>query len=532
MDAVKSQDKNPISKLKDYWDKEPPKKKKGIIAVAISVVLVAAIIVVVLNITSGSGYKVLYPGLDASEMPEVYAAVQELGVQPQVNGSGELMVPESEYDSMLLQLSAQGFPKSTLPYSIFFDHNGLTTTEFEKKQLLIYQLQNRLQDTLKRMDGVTDAVVTVSIPETSDYVWQQATQNTDSTGSVLLTLKPRTELTEEQVYAVKNLVASSTPQLVPENVKVVDASTKLELNPSYESGSGTLGNSMTMKLEQQAQKQMEDNVVRLLAPRYSNSGVVAAAKVTLDFDKMMEERKEILREENNNDAVTHFEEQYGVTGTQPAAGIVGETDNTEIPNYAYTDPTGDNGMTDYSRSIDYDYGYIKTQIEKGAAAIKESSISVMVNDLLTEVRRAELVDLISKSTGIVPENISVAPMNPPAIEEEPPVEPPAEPDYSWLILPLLLIGAFVILVILVCILLYRRRSKRLEAMAAEKDVELENQAESMQEEIERYKKELEDAARAKTDPKDDAITDEVRDFAKENPEITATLLRSWLKEDE
>jgi flagellar biosynthesis/type III secretory pathway M-ring protein FliF/YscJ len=54
----------------------------------------------------------------------------------------------------------------------------------------------------------------------------------------------------------------------------------------------------------------------------------------------------------------------------------------------------------------------------------------------------------------------------------------------------------------------------------------------MESEIERYKQELANAAKAAVNMKDDAITGEVRQFAKDNPEITANLLRNWLKETE
>lgn len=61
--------------------------------------------------------------------------------------------------------------------------------------------------------------------------------------------------------------------------------------------------------------------------------------------------------------------------------------------------------------------------------------------------------------------------------------------------------------------------------------QLEEQQESLQEEIEQRKRMLRETAEAKNN-KDNAITNEIRDFAKQNPEITANLIRAWLKEDE
>jgi flagellar biosynthesis/type III secretory pathway M-ring protein FliF/YscJ len=54
----------------------------------------------------------------------------------------------------------------------------------------------------------------------------------------------------------------------------------------------------------------------------------------------------------------------------------------------------------------------------------------------------------------------------------------------------------------------------------------------MMDEIDRYKQELANAAMESVNQKENAITDEIRQFARDNPEITANLLRNWLKESE
>jgi flagellar biosynthesis/type III secretory pathway M-ring protein FliF/YscJ len=54
----------------------------------------------------------------------------------------------------------------------------------------------------------------------------------------------------------------------------------------------------------------------------------------------------------------------------------------------------------------------------------------------------------------------------------------------------------------------------------------------MRSELEAYKQQLEQSARSKVSQKDQVATEEVRNFAKDNPQITAELLRSWLKGDE
>jgi len=80
-------------------------------------------------------------------------------------------------------------------------------------------------------------------------------------------------------------------------------------------------------------------------------------------------------------------------------------------------------------------------------------------------------------------------------------------------------------------LLKRGKKAKLRALAeSEEKAKLEEQKRK-QSEIETYKRSLEDMAKGNIDPKDEAIMTEVRNFAKENPQVTANLLKSWLKEE-
>ncbi len=79
-------------------------------------------------------------------------------------------------------------------------------------------------------------------------------------------------------------------------------------------------------------------MVRLLSPRYGSSGVVAVAQVTIDYDKMMTEKMEMVPNEDGDGNVTHSEGGYSVNGAETAGDIVGQKNNTDIPEYAYNNP--------------------------------------------------------------------------------------------------------------------------------------------------------------------------------------------------
>lgn len=517
--------KDSVSKIKNYLAGLPREKKKRAGLIFGAIILAALGVVLVLNFNR-LGYRPLYSNLDSSEANGIYQLLREQGVEAKIDAGGQVLVPRGQYNELLLSLAAQGYPKSGLSYDVFSSHSGMTTTESERKQWLLFQLQDRIQDTLKQMKGVRGAVVTINVPDTSDYVWEQANESAGSSASVLLTLD--TALSAEQVSSVKALVAAGVPNLAPEDVKVVDAGTKREL---FAAGAGNAEDAaftsgQNLALEQQVQKQIEDNIVRVLAPRYGSTGVVAVAKVTLDYDKMMTERKELLEKESGGGYPTDVHENYTLDGQVAAGGIVGEENNTDIPDYVYRDPDKENGATDYARDVQFDYGYILTQVEKGNAQLKRATVSVLVDEAsLTQSRRQELVELISNSVDIEPAYISVSSIDPNAVEvPEPPAVSFELPAWAYGVAAAG-VGAF-LLVILLFVLLHRRAKKK-ERLREE---ELENSRLNLENEIEAYKQQLSNAAKAGMDPKDDAIMNEVRGFAHQNPEITANLLRSWIKE--
>ena len=532
-----------FSKIKSTISGLPKKTKSRLGIGSAAVVLLAVIAAVIIN-AQNAKYTQLYTGLSTSEAGSIYGVLNDMGADVKFDSDGNIMVLKNEYDVWILQLAALGYPKTALTYDIFSSNAGMTSTESEKAQWLLYQLQDRIQATLERMDGVVSATVTTTIPENSNYVWETASTEQRASAGVLLTLDPGVVLSGEQVSAIRMLISSSVPMMEPEDVTVVDAGTMLELT-SNSGSSSEAANDQSMAFELMVQKQIEDNVTRLLAPRYGSGGVVPVAKVTIDYNKMMTEKLEMTPNEDGNGNVTHNEGSYSINGTVAAGEVVGEEGNTDIPTYANNTPTGNQGMTDYNWSSDYDYSYIKTQIESGNAILKRATISVMVNESsLTDVRITELKNLVYGCTDIPVDLISISAFDKSALNE--PAEPEPSPSDetqesliqkvmnlpTWAYIAIGVGFLVLLLVIIVVITIIKRKKKENYIKEAEEEErERAKEARRQQMEIESYKRSLEDIAKGKTDPKNDAIVEEVREFAKTNPQIAANLIRTWLKEN-
>ena len=189
-------------------------------------------------------------------------------------------------------------------------------------------------------------------------------------------------------------------------------------------------------------------------------------------------------------------------------------------------------MTDYSRNIDYDVSYVLTQLEKGEPILKSASVAVIVDSPTFNNEEEEtLIGLISKAVNITTDNIRVTNLNFGGQEE---ISPPTLGNglsQRQLILIALCAVFFVLLILLVIILLVRRARKRKQREEEELEAAEIQRQQELDREIEEHKRMLQSEAMASTNPKEDAITEEVREFASENPEITAALLRSLLREE-
>ncbi|MEG2053798.1 MAG: hypothetical protein RR052_02550, partial [Oscillospiraceae bacterium] len=87
----------------------------------------------------------------------------------------------------------------------------------------------------------------------------------------------------------------------------------------------------------------------------------------------------------------------------------------------------------------------------------------------------------------------------------------------------------IIFVIVMMIISKAKKKKKLKAMEEEKKAQ--DLLRSAQNQLEERKRSLADAALA-NDTEENGLTNDIRQFAKQNPEITASLIRSMLKEDD
>lgn len=517
------------------------KKKKGAAVGIAAAVVIALAAAVFLNADRSGDYVVLFPGISRDENNEILAVLNGRGVTAKRNSEGEVTVPEDEVGDIMIDMSQLGYPKTALPFDIFSDNMGFTTTEFEKRQYLLMNLQDRIERTLKDMTGIKNAIVTLNVSDDTTYVWDE--QGADSTGAVSLTLMPSFELSPEKVAAIKNLVANSVPKLLPENVTVVNADTMQEMISDSVGGSSVYGLGR-LDFETRVEERLQNKIMNVLTLAYPPGQIRVSATVVIDYDKMITEDMEYEPQDGQGVVEKYKVGQNAGGGGAGAGGVAGEENNTDIPTYGGAGTGGGYNAADgsYYRDVDYLVGYIKKQIEKDNVKLQKATVAITVNDNnLTEAKKQQLIDAASKAANILPEDIVVSSFQQIETEKpaqpENPVVPVTAPGLGEIDYRLLVAGGVAVLLLLLILLSlisqHRKKKQRKEDQELFGSFDGENSelAEQLAERAEEAAVQNDMAAKPVIPPKSDDPVDQVRSFAEMNPEIIASMISSWLKED-
>lgn len=527
-----NQVKQAFAKVGESWKDQEPARKKKIIVAAVGLVAVALGLMLVLNMMRGR-YTVLYESMSKEESVQALGILESVQVPARLNGDGQLEVQANRANQAMGQLAMHNIPSSMLDYSIFSNAGGLTTTQFEKQQYQIFQMQDRLQAIIRTYAGVEDAFVNLNIRDTSNRVWDSSSGL--NTASVKVTLEPGSALTPGQVAGIRHLVGPAAG-INPNDVSVIDSNGLVLAQTGADGTTGGTGEDQFLQrqgFEQMVENRMHEktaNILSLPFPDADDYRISITAR--LDYDAMVTESMEYKPLEGTDHGVVEADQYQAAMGLgQYVEGVAGEENNTDIPTYVDSNGDGEADMVDFARSREFLVSYIKQQIEKDGATLDEASIAVMIRGTVAADQRQTLRELIAAATNVPIDNISVQ-----GIQSA--VDTPEEIiDNNGIIgniPPLFLyiaaaaVAALLLVLILLLVIRRKGKKKRLAAELAAQEADLAEQ-ERIQQEIEERKRQLKDAAAG--DESENAITNEVRDFARQNPEITANLLRTWLKEE-
>ena len=168
----------------------------------------------------GESYQPLYADMNGYDMSALVEVLETRNLDFRIEPStGVILVPADRVSELRLQVAAAGISReSGYGYESLDAEQGLGTSQFMEANRYKRSQEGELQRTIMGFRNVQSARVHLATPERSVFV--RSSRN--PTASVFLTLQAGSDLSDTQVDAISNLVASSVPELIPENVTIVD----------------------------------------------------------------------------------------------------------------------------------------------------------------------------------------------------------------------------------------------------------------------------------------------------------------------
>ena len=525
------------------------RKTKILIVSAIVVALALIIGLVAYNSAKASNYTTLFSELNTDEATTILGKLDEYGAPYRYKGNGTIEVLTEQEPQLKAKLLQEGYPKSGLAYDIFTGNVSMMTTDFEKQKFALYELQDRIQATLRYFEGVTNAVVNITPAEDNRYVLSTK-ELEPATASVTLTLKEGTTLKNSQIIAIQNLLARSVLGLAPENVAILD--TDFNYYSAEESGDAAQDKATQLKLEteRKIETTTRHKVLDVLEGFYGENNVRVSVKSTVDVKRTLQEATSYASPEGAppgagipNQIAKNQEVIRPTAEANAVGGVVGTQSNADINNYVSVNGgtvgandtySGDKTQTNFSLNT------VKEQNEIYAPQVTDLTVAVSINsDGYGSLSQPQVVELVARAAGIAPvdEQTKISVAASPFYNPNP--EPPPKNSFlEWAQstvfgVPMWAIAGAVfalilLIVILVSILLRRRRKKRallaaqrqdeLDRAAAEAELAREAELAGMQKDLLNIQNE-----------KSMELKENIRKFSEESPEVAADLLSSWLR---
>ena len=558
--------------LKENWQNLPEKTQKIIKVIAAGTLVITLIAVLALNLTKNKDYSTLFTGLSQEEAQQVVSLLQDSGIDYRYNSSnGAIRVPEASADQTRANLLSQGYPKNGFAYDMYLDHTGLMTTESDKKQITLYDLQDRLGATIRLFEGVRDAKVTIVEATDKQYVLGDSSGNAAS-ASVVVTMNTGSTLTAEKAQAVKNLISHSVRGMNFTTVSVFDSATMLEVGG--DSGSTAGGASDLTSLTTLVESNIAANVRRVLEQLYGTGNVAVSVKGKLNMERLIQESTQYTTPDKINETdktgllqTEDLTNEDSLAADQSAGGLVGADANADTPRYTNEDGTEqvNEGYSNSTASRVWLYNMLKEQRQIDPGVLEDTSIGVVIISDDNSVDIEDLLRLVANSAGVPDDTVNekVTIIRSPGPEEEV-VPPPVVPDsgvvafVTSIPLPVLIaIGAGAVLLLLLLLLLMirsRRRKRAAELLAGDEFIDgdqMPGEGLVMNEDGELVADE--DGEGVVSAPGLKEIDDEfskneeilnlrmqrslrlkqnIGDFVDQNPQIAAKLVQSWLRGEE
>jgi len=292
--------------------------RKRLILIGSTALVIGAAIFVLAYWKRNSDYRPLYNSLSPEDAGSIVAKLKEKNTPYRISDDGTtILVPQDKVAESRLEMAAAGIPKSGRIGFELFDQTKFGATDFMEHINYRRALEGELERTMMSMSEVEQARVHLTFAKDSVYTENRL----PAKGSVVLKL--RSELSEQNVNAIRYMVASAVEGLTPDAVSVVDTHGNLLGRPKDRAaGDGAEPSEAALEYRHNLEKELLNKVNTTLEPLLGPERFRSSVSAECDFssgelnEETYDPTKQAVSSDQHSKETTNNNATTGVPGTQ------------------------------------------------------------------------------------------------------------------------------------------------------------------------------------------------------------------------
>lgn len=359
-----------MQQLSRLWESLSWKQRASLGAALLAV---AALLYAAVQWNRQRDLRPLFTNLAPEDAGAIVEKLKSASVRYQVSDGGAILVPSDRVAELRLEMAASGLPRSGRVGFELFDQTNLGVTDFAEQVNFRRALEGELERSVMALAEVERARVHVTFAKDSLF----ADHRQPAKASVLVSLRPGSRLSPQNVLAVQHLTASAVEGLAPESVSVLDMAGNLLSRPGLAlEGEGRLTSAMLefrQSLEREYLAKIRATLDPLLGPERYRAGV------NVDCDFTSGEQSEETFDPSRSVMVTSARTE-DLSGAAASAGVPGAASN--LPRPAPRLPGSSSGVSRKTENVTYQTSRVVRHIRIPQGALRRISVAVLVDHRL------------------------------------------------------------------------------------------------------------------------------------------------------
>jgi flagellar M-ring protein FliF len=343
------------------------------------------------SVLSPAPQRTLYGQLDDADRASVVASLDKAAIPYKIdNATGALTVNEDDLYRARMLVASDGALATPESGTALLDSLPLGASRTMEGERLRAARERELMLTIKEIDGVEAVRVHLAEPEQSVFV----RENNPPSASVMLRLAKGRQLSDSQVTAIANLVASSVSGLSIDDVRIVDQHGRLLSQKEGQKAD-------PLDLQSRMEGKLRTQVNQLLTPVLGADNFSTEVQVRLDMDEKTSARETYEKDgavRQETEESSHSENGSATVGVPgilsntpplPAKAEEGAPQGSPAPSAS---PAPNQPMVGESRaSRTYELGREVAVLNSTPGQIKQLSVAVALS--ATAMKKAKAADI-------------------------------------------------------------------------------------------------------------------------------------------